>query len=71
MGSTEIFKKALKLKPHERLIIIEGLLQSLDEPDKNIDEIWAKEAEKRLSAYKEGKLKGIPIEEIFSDEDLK
>jgi len=40
-------------------------LLSLDEPDKKIDEIWAIEAEKRLSAYKSGKLKGIPAEKIF------
>jgi len=32
---------------------------------KRSDEIWAIEAEKRLSAYKSGKLKGIPAEKIF------
>ncbi|MCG2790042.1 MAG: addiction module protein, partial [Actinomycetia bacterium] len=36
----------------EKFFIVEGLLLSLDEPDKKIDEIWAIEAEKRLSAYK-------------------
>ncbi len=69
MKSREILEKALQLKPFERLIILEGLLRSLDEPDKEIDEIWAIEAEKRLNAYREGRLKGIPIEEIFGDED--
>ncbi|MCK9297278.1 MAG: addiction module protein [Desulfobulbaceae bacterium] len=49
-------------------MIVEGLLKSLDEPDRKIDEIWAEEAEKRLKAYRDGKLKGIPLEEVFKDE---
>ncbi len=69
MSSKEILKKALKLKPHEKFAIIEGLLKSLDEPDKEIDEIWVVEAEKRLKAYREGKLKGIPMEEVFSEKE--
>ncbi len=67
MSSKEILGQAMALKPEERFMIIEGLLKSLDEPDQKIDEIWAKEAEKRLKAYKEGSLKGIPMEEIFKD----
>ena len=48
--------------------LVEGLIKSLDEPDKKLDEIWANEAEKRLSAYREGRLEGIPTEEIFKKE---
>lgn len=48
MGSKEILDQALKLKPEERFLIIEGLIVSLDQPDKNLDEIWAQEAEKGL-----------------------
>jgi len=65
MSSKEILQKALSLKPEERFLIIEGLLKSLDEPDLKIEEIWAEEAEKRLEAYRNGNLKGIPMEEIF------
>ena len=65
MSNKEILKQAMKLKPDERFLLIEGLIQSLDEPDKNIDEIWAIEAEKRLKAYREGKLEGIPMDDIF------
>jgi len=50
------------------MMIVEGLLKSLDEPDRKIDEIWAEEAKKRLKAYRDGKLKGIPMEEVFKDE---
>lgn len=65
MSNKDILEMALKLKPEERFLIIEGLIKSIDEPDKNIDDIWAEEAEKRLKAYRVGKLETIPAEEIF------
>lgn len=68
MGSKEILKQALQLKPEERFTVVEGLLKSLDEPDKRLDDIWVEEAEKRLKAYREGRLEGIPMEKIFKDE---
>ena len=67
MGSKEILRQAMTLKPEDRFMIVEGLLKSLDEPDRKLDEIWAEEAEKRLMAYRDGKLEGIPMEKIFKD----
>ena len=65
MSSKEILEQAMELKPEERFLIVEGLLKSLDEPDRKIDEIWAEEADKRLKAYRAGREKGIPMEEVF------
>lgn len=65
MNTREILKEALKLKPDEKFSVIETLLASLDNPDKNIDTIWTEEAEKRLKAHREGRLKGIPMEEVL------
>ncbi|MBI9037772.1 MAG: addiction module protein [Bacteroidales bacterium] len=67
MSGKEILGKALALKPEDRFMFIEGLLNSLDEPDRQIDEIWAEESEKRLKTHRAGILKGIPMEEIFRD----
>lgn len=67
MSSKEILEQALSLKPEERFMIVEGLIESLDHPDQKIDEIWAKEAEKRLMAYRKGELEGIPMDEVFQD----
>ncbi len=67
MGTKELLDEAMKLKPEERFSLVEGLIKSLDEPDKKLDEIWAEEAEKRLKAYRAGKLQGIPMEEVFKD----
>ena len=65
MRIQEILDLTMTLKPVERLLIIDGLLRSLDEPDINVDELWAVEAENRLNAYREGRVEGIPIEEVF------
>lgn len=67
MSKKEILDQALLLKPEDRFLIIEGLIQSIDEPDKKLADIWMEEAEKRLKAYREGKLEGIPMEEIFRE----
>jgi putative addiction module component (TIGR02574 family) len=67
MSGKDILEQAMALKPNERFMIVEGLLKSLDEPNSRIDQIWAKEAEKRLLAYRDGKLEGIPMEEIFNE----
>ena len=67
MGTKELLDEAMKLKPEERFSLVEGLIKSLDEPDKKLDEIWAEEAEKRLKAYRAGKLQGVRIEEVFKD----
>ena len=68
MGTKELLDEAMKLNPEERFSLVESLIKSLDEPDKKLDEIWAEEADKRLIAYREGTLKGIPMEEIFKEE---
>jgi len=67
-ASKELLKKALELKPQEKIILLEGLIESLDEPDKNIDQIWTEEAEKRLNAYRGGKIKGVSYSEIFGEQ---
>lgn len=68
MDSKEVLEQALALRPDERFSVVEGILRSLDEPDTSLDAIWAEEAEKRLRAYREGNLEGIPMKEIFKEQ---
>ena len=65
MGKQEIVAQALKLDPAERFDLVDQILHSLDKPDPEIDRVWLEEAEKRLAAYRAGKVKGIQAEEIF------
>jgi putative addiction module component (TIGR02574 family) len=54
-----ILKEALTLKPSEKAQLIEKLIASLDKSDKEIDALWAKEAEDRINAYDLGKIKAV------------
>ncbi len=64
MDSKAILDKALQLKPAERLLLLEMLAKSLNNPDAKSEEIWKKEAEERVKYLKEGKVKTITLEEI-------
>jgi len=65
MLEQQILKEALTLAPKNRASLVEKLLASLDQPDKAIDELWAKEAEDRIDAYETGKTKAISAEQVF------
>ena len=65
MDTKSILKDALLLRPAERLQLIEMLTQSLNKPDKNIEKIWAEEAERRYKALEEGRLKTVAFNEII------
>ena len=66
--SESLFKKALVLRPQDRFLLIDGLVRSFDEPNKEIAAIWADEAEKRLRAHREGKTQGVPFNDVFGEE---
>jgi putative addiction module component (TIGR02574 family) len=68
MSAKELLDQAMRLKAEDRLSLVEGLIQSLDEPDSKLDAIWAEEAERRLQAYREGRMDAIPAEEIFKEQ---
>ena len=69
MNTQQILTEALQLKATEKISVIETLLNSLDQPDAKIEEIWNTEAENRLLAYREGRLKGVSMEQIFTDKE--
>ena len=60
-----IFKEALTLRPSEKAQLIDKLISTLDKPDTEIDELWAKEAEDRIDAYDQGKLKAVSLEKVL------
>jgi putative addiction module component (TIGR02574 family) len=61
----EILKEALALEPAQKAELIDKLLSSLDKPDREIDELWAKEAESRIDAYERGQLKTVTLERVL------
>ena len=65
MNTEYILKEALMLKPFEKAQLIDKLISSLDKSDKEIDKLWAKEAEDRIDAYDQGKIKAISLEKVL------
>ena len=53
----------MKLPPAGRFAVIDELLHSLSE----LNRIWIEEAEYRLQAYREGKVKGIPSSDLIGE----
>jgi putative addiction module component (TIGR02574 family) len=64
MLTNSIKKEALNLSAKEKVELIEILMNNLDKPDQEIEKIWVEESEKRIQAYKSGKIKSIPYSEI-------
>ena len=59
-GNDAVFDAALSLPDESRAVLAEKLLDSLgDKIPQDIEEAWIKEAERRLQAYREGKIKAI------------
>jgi putative addiction module component (TIGR02574 family) len=62
----EIESEALQLPPRERARLAQRLLASLDtESDRDAEQIWLQEAERRLDELESGKVIGIPAEQVF------
>ena len=59
--------EARRLSPPACLELVDAILDSLDEPtDRKIDSLWSKEAEERLTAYRQGYLISIPMDEVLT-----
>ncbi len=64
----KLLQEALSLPSHLRTILIDKLIGSLNIPiQKEIDELWAEEAERRISDIDSGKVKSIPGEKVFKE----
>ncbi len=66
MISTEdLMSEAISLPVDIRLKLVERLLQSLNPAQKDIDEMWAAEAERRVREIEDGEVKTVPGGEVF------
>ncbi len=66
MNLDELKAEALKLSPEARAKLAHALLLSLDDLSQaEIEKLWLEEAERRLKEFREGKVRGIPAEEVF------
>ena len=61
----ELFDEAVSLPVEIRVELVDKLLRSLHPVQKEIDELWAAEAEKRVEEIKSGKVKTVLGDEVF------
>lgn len=62
----EIFLDVSPLKSLDKLQLVEKILSSLNPIDKNIENIWANEAEDRIEAYDKGLLSAVSAKDVFA-----
>lgn len=60
---------AARLPLADRVTLVESILATLDRPDRQIDEAWAREAASRFAAYKRGEIPAYDESEVFGDLD--
>jgi len=53
------------LKPVEKLKLVDEILNSLNRPNMEIDELWKQESKSRVSAYEADTISSILAEKVF------
>lgn len=65
--ANELISMAESLPVDIKIKLIDKLLNSLHPSQKEIDELWVKEVERRVEEIKTGKVKTIPGEKVFKE----
>lgn len=65
MNTKELIDEASSLPVEERVLVVDSLLRSLNQPESEIDRKWAAVAQRRLSELRAGKVDSLHGEEVF------
>jgi len=65
MNTAELIDELVSLPLDERALVAESVLQSLNQPDAGVDDLWAKLAQERLAEIHEGRVKLVDGEAVF------
>ena len=66
MSKDEVFLAALALPEETRVELADRLYESLEEGDVELERLWAREAEDRISALDRDEMQEISAEEVFA-----
>lgn len=61
-----VIEEILELEPIKKIELIDKILQSLNLPNKELDELWVQESEARLDNYLAGKSQATPLSEVLT-----
>ena len=65
MNTKELIDEVVSLPVEKRVLVVDSLLQSLNQPESEIDKKWNEVAQKRLMEMRSGKIESIPGEQVF------
>ncbi len=65
--TNQLISDVVSLPVEVRTLLVNKLLESLNPSKKEIDELWAKEAERRVEDITTGKVKTIPGDDVFKE----
>lgn len=65
ISKDDFISEAISLPVEIRIQLVEKLLLSLNPSHSEIDELWAVEAERRVTQIERGEVKTVPGEEVF------
>jgi putative addiction module component (TIGR02574 family) len=65
ISKDELISEAMSLPVEIRLQLVERLLKSLNPSHRDIDELWAAEAERRIAEIENGEVETVSGEEVF------
>lgn len=70
MALEEVTREAIQLPRHQRLALVR-ILMELDEPgpDADVEAAWDAEIQARVRAVREGRVEGIPYEQVLARVD--
>ena len=66
---SEVLEKALTLSTHDRGLLIDRLIESLDEraSEEGVEAAWTEEIKSRVEEIRSGKAKMIPGEQVLRE----
>ncbi|TXL15837.1 hypothetical protein BMR05_01955 [Methylococcaceae bacterium HT4] len=65
MNTKELIDEAISLPIDKRVLVVDSLLPSLNQPESEIDRKWNEVAQKRLMEMRAGKIESISGEQVF------
>ncbi|HEX2889889.1 addiction module protein [Vineibacter terrae] len=61
-----LIEQVRALPPEDRIALVEVVLDSLDQTDPAIDQLWAREATDRVAAYRRGELGAKDLSDVVA-----
>lgn len=65
MNTKKLIDEAVALPVEERVLVVDSLLHSLNQPESEIDEKWIVVARKRLAEMRSGSVEAVPGDRVF------